>query len=321
MAASLIHSALQVNFVSVLSFPDEGMVQMFKALEPTGLRRFLGCPSFLYEDDLVALFAQILVRESAGSVVFQATSPANSRRFRPPFVTFEVALDSPRQALSFLTYFGGCRWLEQKHEAAIFGRVFVRAGFPGYSAGRGADPSRAAAGRRPTPPPSSPEIRSGQFDEENPSVQISSGLLVQAYEGVPYSVMDLIGVIYRSLPIEIKTLKLAARMPPCAAAPSPRRAQLCTLDARLPREERPRVAATGCADEQRACRVVSGRLCACRVMSGRLCAAAARKLLRDAGAGCCASWRTMEHERRVAGLWLSRVTADGRQGVAQIVAP
>ncbi|KZV34327.1 hypothetical protein F511_35504 [Dorcoceras hygrometricum] len=63
----------------------------------------------------------------------------------------------------------------------------------------------SAAGRRPTPPPpppppSSPEIRSGQFDEENPSVQISSGLIVQADEGVSHPVVDLIGVIYRSLP-------------------------------------------------------------------------------------------------------------------------
>ncbi|KZV58000.1 hypothetical protein F511_44043 [Dorcoceras hygrometricum] len=50
------------------------------------------------------------------------------------------------------------------------------------------------------PPPSSPEICSGQFDEENPSAQISSGLLVQVDEGVSYSVVDLIGVIYHSLP-------------------------------------------------------------------------------------------------------------------------
>ncbi|KZV19724.1 hypothetical protein F511_34953 [Dorcoceras hygrometricum] len=61
----------------------------------------------------------------------------------------------------------------------------------------------AAADRRPTPPPlppSSSEIRSGQFDEKNPSVQILSGLLVQADEGVSYPVVDLIGIIYRSLP-------------------------------------------------------------------------------------------------------------------------
>ncbi|KZV29030.1 LRR receptor-like serine/threonine-protein kinase EFR [Dorcoceras hygrometricum] len=43
-------------------------------------------------------------------------------------------------------------------------------------------------------------IRSGQFDEENPSAQISSGLLVQADEGIPPPVVDLIGVIYRNLP-------------------------------------------------------------------------------------------------------------------------
>ncbi|KZV06561.1 putative receptor-like protein kinase [Dorcoceras hygrometricum] len=61
----------------------------------------------------------------------------------------------------------------------------------------------AAASRRPTPPPpppSSPEIRSGQLNEENPSVQISSGLLVQADEGIPSPVVDLIDDIYRSLP-------------------------------------------------------------------------------------------------------------------------
>ncbi|KZV40555.1 acyl-CoA dehydrogenase-related protein [Dorcoceras hygrometricum] len=43
-------------------------------------------------------------------------------------------------------------------------------------------------------------IRFGQFDEENPSTQISSRLLVQGDEGVSYPVVDRIGVIYRSLP-------------------------------------------------------------------------------------------------------------------------
>ncbi|KZV36621.1 glyoxysomal fatty acid beta-oxidation multifunctional protein MFP-a [Dorcoceras hygrometricum] len=41
---------------------------------------------------------------------------------------------------------------------------------------------------------------SGQFDEENPFVLISSVLLVQADEGVSFLVMDRIGDIYRSLP-------------------------------------------------------------------------------------------------------------------------
>ncbi|KZV44016.1 hypothetical protein F511_33887 [Dorcoceras hygrometricum] len=40
------------------------MDQMFKALESTGLCGFLGCPSVLYEDDLVAFFAHNLVKEN-----------------------------------------------------------------------------------------------------------------------------------------------------------------------------------------------------------------------------------------------------------------
>ncbi|KZV58296.1 thylakoid lumenal 16.5 kDa protein, chloroplastic [Dorcoceras hygrometricum] len=47
MASSLIANNLQVKFDSVLTFPEEGMFKMFKALESTGLRGFLGCPSVL----------------------------------------------------------------------------------------------------------------------------------------------------------------------------------------------------------------------------------------------------------------------------------
>ncbi|KZV55069.1 acyl-CoA dehydrogenase-related protein [Dorcoceras hygrometricum] len=65
-------------------------------------------------------------------------------------------------------------------------------------------PSCAAAvvrRRRRAPPPSlRRKIVSGQFVEENPSVQISSRLLVQGDEGVSYPVVDRIGVIYRNLP-------------------------------------------------------------------------------------------------------------------------
>ncbi|KZV42382.1 hypothetical protein F511_23840 [Dorcoceras hygrometricum] len=41
---------------------------------------------------------------------------------------------------------------------------------------------------------------SGQLDEENPSAPISSGLLVQADEGVSLPVVDLIDEIYRRIP-------------------------------------------------------------------------------------------------------------------------
>ncbi|KZV41812.1 helicase domain-containing family protein [Dorcoceras hygrometricum] len=60
--------------------------------------------------------------------------------------------------------------------------------------------------RRPSPQTSRRRRRrrfagncSGQSFEENPSVPISSGLLVQADEGVSYPVVDLIDVIYRRL--------------------------------------------------------------------------------------------------------------------------
>ncbi|KZV14221.1 hypothetical protein F511_44062 [Dorcoceras hygrometricum] len=42
----------------------------------------------------------------------------------PPFFTFEVALDSSWKALSSRTHFGGCSWLEQKHEVAVLIRAF-----------------------------------------------------------------------------------------------------------------------------------------------------------------------------------------------------
>ncbi|KZV30244.1 hypothetical protein F511_40839 [Dorcoceras hygrometricum] len=41
------------------------MVSLFKSLESTGLRGFLGCPSILYEGDLENFFATALVRENA----------------------------------------------------------------------------------------------------------------------------------------------------------------------------------------------------------------------------------------------------------------
>ncbi|KZV41886.1 hypothetical protein F511_32572 [Dorcoceras hygrometricum] len=60
--------------------------------------------------------------------------------------------------------------------------------------------------RAPQPPPPCAVARlrrkfvSGQFDEENPFVLISSVLLVQADEGVSFLVVDRIGDIYHNLP-------------------------------------------------------------------------------------------------------------------------
>ncbi|KZV20484.1 hypothetical protein F511_31855 [Dorcoceras hygrometricum] len=52
----------------------------------------------------------------------------------------------------------------------------------------------------PPPPVFAGKIVSGQLDEENPFVLISSVLLVQADEGVSFLVMDRIGDFYRNLP-------------------------------------------------------------------------------------------------------------------------
>ncbi|KZV38738.1 hypothetical protein F511_22430 [Dorcoceras hygrometricum] len=51
MASSLFANTLQINFDSVLSFPDyERMVNMFKALESTGLRDVVDVPKYLVYD-------------------------------------------------------------------------------------------------------------------------------------------------------------------------------------------------------------------------------------------------------------------------------
>ncbi|KZV24176.1 hypothetical protein F511_03493 [Dorcoceras hygrometricum] len=61
-------------------------------------------------------------------------------------------------------------------------------------------PSSPLSSRRRRRRPLRRKFVSGQFDEENPSVQISSRLLVEDDEGVSYPVVDGIGVIYRNLP-------------------------------------------------------------------------------------------------------------------------
>ncbi|KZV42833.1 hypothetical protein F511_25177 [Dorcoceras hygrometricum] len=51
MESSFIANAHQVHFESVLAIPDnEGMLNMFRALEASGLRGFLGCQSVLFAE-------------------------------------------------------------------------------------------------------------------------------------------------------------------------------------------------------------------------------------------------------------------------------
>ncbi|KZV28974.1 hypothetical protein F511_07534 [Dorcoceras hygrometricum] len=64
MVSSYISNAVQINFDSVLGIQDNyGMVNMFRALESTGLRGFLGCPSMLYEQELEQFFDTALIQD------------------------------------------------------------------------------------------------------------------------------------------------------------------------------------------------------------------------------------------------------------------
>ncbi|KZV55514.1 hypothetical protein F511_33762 [Dorcoceras hygrometricum] len=64
MASSLIENAIQINFDSVLGISNnDGMLNMFKDLEASGLRGFLGCPSTLYERELEQFFDPDIVQE------------------------------------------------------------------------------------------------------------------------------------------------------------------------------------------------------------------------------------------------------------------
>ncbi|KZV22819.1 ATP binding protein [Dorcoceras hygrometricum] len=81
---------------------------------------------------------------------------------------------------------------------------------PSWTVGRRPLPSpkaaAAAARRAPPPPVFAGKIVSGQFDEENPFVQISSVLLVQSDEGVSFLVVDRIGDFYRNLPKRVDVI-------------------------------------------------------------------------------------------------------------------
>ncbi|KZV47805.1 protein FANTASTIC FOUR 3-like [Dorcoceras hygrometricum] len=64
MASTFIANSYQVNFDSVLLISDHnGMLNMFKALEASGLRGFLGCESVLYEKELEQFFDTALVQD------------------------------------------------------------------------------------------------------------------------------------------------------------------------------------------------------------------------------------------------------------------
>ncbi|KZV23124.1 hypothetical protein F511_25085 [Dorcoceras hygrometricum] len=63
MASTFIANSYQVNFDSVLLISDhDGMLNMFKALEASGWRGFMGCESVVYEKELEQFFDTTLVQ-------------------------------------------------------------------------------------------------------------------------------------------------------------------------------------------------------------------------------------------------------------------
>ncbi|KZV24719.1 hypothetical protein F511_23818 [Dorcoceras hygrometricum] len=94
MASSFISNAHQVNFESVLANPDnEGTLNMFKALEASGLRGFLGCQSVFYEKELEQFFDTALVQDGdiTGAVSGKFFSISQSR--------FAEVFDLPTEGL------------------------------------------------------------------------------------------------------------------------------------------------------------------------------------------------------------------------------
>ncbi|KZV34110.1 CMP-N-acetylneuraminate-beta-galactosamide-alpha-2, 3-sialyltransferase 2 [Dorcoceras hygrometricum] len=94
MASSFIANAHQVNFESVLAIPDnEGMLNMFRTLEASGVRGFFGFQSVLYEHEMEQFFDTALVQDGdiTGAVSGKFFSISQSR--------FAEVFDLPTEGL------------------------------------------------------------------------------------------------------------------------------------------------------------------------------------------------------------------------------
>ncbi|KZV35940.1 nuclear matrix constituent protein 1-like protein-like [Dorcoceras hygrometricum] len=92
MASTFIANSYQVNFDSVLLISDhDGMLNMFKALEASGWRGFMGCESVVYEKELEQFFDTTLVQDGdiTGAVSGKLFSISQARFAE----TFELPTD------------------------------------------------------------------------------------------------------------------------------------------------------------------------------------------------------------------------------------
>ncbi|KZV31974.1 dystroglycan-like [Dorcoceras hygrometricum] len=104
MASSFYSNAQHVDFESVLSMDDHGMVSMFEALMASGLRGFLGCPAVVYEDALVDFFENASVRSgviisTVGGQLVEISEERFAESFELPLDGFGDLSEIPKDAI------------------------------------------------------------------------------------------------------------------------------------------------------------------------------------------------------------------------------
>ncbi|KZV17097.1 hypothetical protein F511_24115 [Dorcoceras hygrometricum] len=104
MASSFYSNSQHVDFESVLSMDDHGMVSMFEALMSSGLRGFLGCPAVVYEDALVDFFENASVRSgviisTVGGQLVEISEERFAESFELPVDGFGDLSEIPKDAI------------------------------------------------------------------------------------------------------------------------------------------------------------------------------------------------------------------------------
>ncbi|KZV30362.1 hypothetical protein F511_34872 [Dorcoceras hygrometricum] len=119
MASSFISNALQINFDSVFWIQDnEGMVNMFKANEASGLRGFLGCQSVLYEQELAQFFDTTIVQDG------DITCAVSGKYVTISESRFASVFNLPTDGLTDLSEVPNHLVMQARTVFAIFGKPF-----------------------------------------------------------------------------------------------------------------------------------------------------------------------------------------------------
>ncbi|KZV14154.1 hypothetical protein F511_44329 [Dorcoceras hygrometricum] len=104
MAAYFYSNSQHVDFESVLSMGEPGMVSMFQALVASGLQGFLGCNAVVYEEALVEFFANGTVRDglvvsSVNGVIVEISEELFAETFELPVDGLGDLSEIPKDAI------------------------------------------------------------------------------------------------------------------------------------------------------------------------------------------------------------------------------